>query len=140
LSDISGNRSTEELDNYYNGILSVFQQNYEGPEDLIQELKFQSIGSPGIDDPRMQFKENLNVMVILDASGSMGKDMNGQTQMETAKSAITNFVKGLPENANVGLRIYGQEGSGKADKELSCKSSELFTQSATMKRMGLNKL
>ncbi|PUB16772.1 VWA domain-containing protein [Paenisporosarcina sp. OV554] len=127
LPDISSKPSNEELDHYYNAILSVFQQDYEGPEDLMQELKFQSIGSPDIDDPRMQFKENLNVMVILDASGSMGKDMNGQTQMEAAKSAITNFVKGLPENTNVGLRIYGQEGSGsKADKELSCKSSELI--------------
>lgn len=127
LPDISDNPSNEELDNYYSALLSVYQQDYEGPDDLIQELKFQSIGSPDIDDSRMQFKENLNVIVILDASGSMGKDMNGQTQMEVAKTAITKFVKGLPANANVGLRIYGQEGSGnKADKERSCKSSELI--------------
>lgn len=127
LPDVSGNPSQEELDNYYNAILAVFQQDYNGPEDLMQELKFQSIGSPDIDDPRMQFKENLNVMVILDASGSMGKEMNGQTQMDAAKSAITNFVKGLPENANVGLRIYGQEGTGdQADKAKSCSSSELI--------------
>lgn len=127
LPDISNNPSNEELNNYYSALLSVYQQDYEGPEDLIQELKFQSIGAPDIDDSRMQFKENLNVIVILDASGSMGKDMNGITQMEVAKTAITNFVKGLPANANVGLRIYGQEGSGnKADKERSCKSSELI--------------
>lgn len=127
LPDISGNPSQEDLDKYYNSILAVYQQDYKGTEDIMQQLKFQSIGSPDIDDPRMQFKENLNVMVILDASGSMGKEMNGQTQMEAAKSAITNFVKGLPENANVGLRIYGQEGTGdQADKAKSCSSSELI--------------
>lgn len=140
LPDISDNPTNEELDNYYSALLSVYQQDYEGPEDLMQELKFQSIGSPNIDDPRMQFKENLNVMVILDASGSMGKDMNGQTQMEAAKSAITNFVKGLPSNANVGLRVYGQEGSGsEADKERSCKSSELIYPISKYEAQGFEK-
>lgn len=127
LPDISNEPSQEELDNYYSEILAVFQEDFKGPEDIIEELKFQSLGSPDVEDSRMQFKENLNVMVILDASGSMGKEAGGQTQMDAAKSAITNFVSGLPENANVGLRIYGQEGTGnKADKELSCNSSELI--------------
>ena len=127
LPDISGEPSEEELDAYYSQLLAVYQQDFEGPEDLINQLKFQSIGGPDVEDPRMQFKENLNVMVILDASGSMGKSLGNQTQMEAAKSAITNFVQGLPENANVGLRIYGQEGTGSsADKALSCASSELI--------------
>lgn len=127
LPDILNNPTNEELDKYYEAILNVYQQDFIGPEDILQEMKFQSIGNPDIEDPRMQFKENLNVMVILDASGSMGKDVNGQSQMEAAKSAITNFVKGLPKNANVGLRVYGQKGSGsKEDKALSCKSSELI--------------
>jgi len=127
LPDITGEPSNEELDAYYSQLLAVYQQDFEGPEDLIKQLKFQSIGSPDVEDPRMQFKENLNVMVILDASGSMGKSLGNQTQMEAAKSAITNFVQGLPENANVGLRIYGQKGTGdSADKALSCGSSELI--------------
>ena len=127
LPDILNNPTNEELDKYYEAILNVYQQDFIGPEDILQEMKFQSIGNPDIEDPRMQFKENLNVMVILDASGSMGKEVNGQSQMEAAKSAITNFVKGLPKNANVGLRVYGQKGSGsKGDKALSCKSSELI--------------
>lgn len=127
LPDITGDPSEEELDAYYSHLLSVFQQDFTGPEDLINQLNFQSIGNPDIEDPRKQFKENLNVMVILDASGSMGKSLGNQTQMEAAKAAITNFVQGLPDNANVGLRIYGQEGTGSgADKALSCGSSELI--------------
>jgi len=127
LPDISTDPSKEELDNYYAHILSVFQQDFRGPEDLINQLTFQTIGNPEIEDPRMMFKENLNVMVILDASGSMGKELESQTQMEAAKAAITNFVSGLPENANVGLRIYGHKGTGdQSDKALSCSSSELI--------------
>jgi Ca-activated chloride channel family protein len=139
LPDISNEPSQDELDNYYSEILAVFQHDFQGPEDIIEELKFQSLGSPEVEDPRMQFKENLNVMVILDASGSMGKEAGGATQMDAAKSAITNFVSGLPENANVGLRIYGQEGTGnKADKELSCNSSKLIYPIGKYNQAGFN--
>lgn len=127
LPDISGNPTKEELDRYFEAILSVFQQDFVGPRELIEQLKFQSIGSPDIEEPRYQFKENLNVMVILDASGSMGNMEGNQTRMNAAKKAITGFVKGLPEEANVGLRIYGHQGTGSnADKALSCSSSELI--------------
>ena len=127
LPDISGNPTKEELDRYYEAILSVFQQDFVGPQELIDSLKFQSIGSPDIDEPRYQFKENLNVLVILDASGSMGNMEGNQTRMNAAKNAITEFVKGLPAEANVGLRIYGHQGTGSnADKALSCSSSELI--------------
>lgn len=127
LPDISDNPTTEELDRYYEAILSVFQQDFEGPGDLIEQLKFQTIGSPDIEDPRYQFKENLNVMVILDASGSMANYEGSVTRMDAAKKAITEFVKTLPGDANVGLRIYGHKGTGNdSDKALSCSSSELI--------------
>ncbi|MCM3112470.1 vWA domain-containing protein [Lederbergia lenta] len=127
LPDISGEPTEQQLDAYYNDLLAIFQQDFIGPEELIAEMKFQSIGSPDIDNPRMQFKENLNVLVLLDASGSMNVDLGGQTQMDAAKKAITNFVKGLPKEANVGLRVYGHKGTGSdSDKKLSCSSSELI--------------
>ncbi|MBS4220966.1 VWA domain-containing protein [Bacillus sp. FJAT-49711] len=126
LPNISGEPTQKQLDAYYNQLLAIFQQDFHGPEELIAKLKFQSIGSPDIDDPRKQFKENLNVLVLLDASGSMRADLGGQTQMDAAKTAITNFMKGLPKDANVGLRIYGHKGTGSdSDKKLSCSSSEL---------------
>src|ERR1700750_245280 len=90
-------------------------------------MKFQSIGNPDIDDSRYQYKENLNVMVILDASGSMANYEGNVTRMDAAKKAITEFVKGLPKEANVGLRIYGHKGTGNdSDKALSCSSSDLI--------------
>ncbi|MBB4824821.1 Ca-activated chloride channel family protein [Sporosarcina luteola] len=127
LSDISGKPSENELDHFYNELLALFQQDFMGPEDLIAKLKFQGIGNPNIGNPRMQFKEALNVLVILDSSGSMGKDIGGQTQMAAAKKAIVQFVEELPQEANVGLRVYGHKGTGSAaDKGMSCSSSDLL--------------
>lgn len=127
LPDISGEPTQNELDHYYNELLAVFQQDFNGPGELIARLKFHAIGSPDIDNPRMQFKENMNVLVILDASGSMGKYVGGQTQMEAAKKAIVGFLESLPKEANVGLRVYGHEGTGSsADKAMSCSSSDLL--------------
>ncbi|RHW39912.1 VWA domain-containing protein [Lysinibacillus yapensis] len=139
LPDISGNPTNEELDRYYEAILSVFQQDYEGPGDLINQLKFQSIGDPDIEEPRYQFKENLNVVMILDASGSMANEEGNGTRMDAAKNAIHEFVKALPEEANVGLRIYGHEGTGEVgDQALSCKSSELIYPISPYEEAGFN--
>lgn len=125
LPTLSDSSSEEEMDRFYEALLSVFQQDYEGPNDLIDRMRFQSIGSPKAEDPRLQFKDNLNVMIVLDASGSMGNYVGGQTQMQAAKIAISNFVTGLPKDANVGLRVYGHKGTGSAsDKAMSCSSSE----------------
>ncbi len=127
LPDISGEPTEAQLTHYYNEILAVFQHDFIGPEELLAKMRFQAIGNPDIEDPRMQFKENLNVLVLLDASGSMRKDLGGETQMAAAKKAITNFVEGLPAEANVGLRIYGHKGTGSdADKARSCASSDLI--------------
>ncbi len=127
LPDISGEPTEAQLNHYYNEILAVFQHDFNGPEELLAKMRFQAIGNPDIEDPRMQFKENLNVLVLLDASGSMRKDLGGETQMGAAKKAITNFVEGLPAEANVGLRIYGHKGTGSdADKARSCASSDLI--------------
>ena len=127
IPDISGEPTEAQLEHYYNEILAVFQHDFNGPEELLAKMRFQAIGNPDIEDSRMQFKSNLNVLILLDASGSMGKSLGGETQMAAAKKAITHFVEGLPAEANVGLRVYGHEGTGAtADKARSCGSSDII--------------
>ncbi|WP_226677668.1 VWA domain-containing protein [Rossellomorea aquimaris] len=127
LPEIKNDPSEKELDYYYQELLKRVQRDFNGPDSLIKQLKFQSFGNPEIEDPRYQFKENLNVEVILDASGSMAQDAGGQTKMKAAKEEITQFVKNLPEGTKVGLRVYGHKGSNAdSDKELSCKSSDIL--------------
>ncbi|MEN0663927.1 vWA domain-containing protein [Caldifermentibacillus hisashii] len=102
------------------------QQDFEGPENLINRLKIESLGSPENTDSRYQFKDNLNIVFIIDASGSMAQKIDGKEKMASAKDSILNFVSKLPKDAKVGIRVYGHKGTGSdADKALSCSSSEL---------------
>ncbi|WP_346206503.1 VWA domain-containing protein [Caldifermentibacillus hisashii] len=126
LPDISGNPSEKELDYFYRELLKKMQQDFEGPENLINRLKFESLGSPENTDSRYQFKDNLNIVFIIDASGSMAQKIDGKEKMASAKDSILNFVNKLPKDAKVGIRVYGHKGTGSdADKALSCSSSEL---------------
>ena len=72
-----------------------------------------------------EVKENVNVAIILDASGSMKNIQDGKTLMDIAKESIREFASNLPEKANVSLTIYGHKGTGsEADKQLSCSGIE----------------
>ncbi|WP_137792198.1 VWA domain-containing protein [Bacillus sp. E(2018)] len=126
MPKLDENASDETLDLYFNNLVALYWNGFTDPATLVDKWKLYSFGSPEIEDPKFQFKENYNVEIILDASGSMAKKVKGKTQMELAKEAIDNFVQSLPDKANVGLRVYGHKGSGSdSDKKLSCESSNL---------------
>ncbi|WP_197480332.1 vWA domain-containing protein [Fictibacillus phosphorivorans] len=123
---ITEDASETEKELYWNNLLYLFQEDYIDPQTVLEKWKMESFGSPDIEDPRFQFKENLNVEILLDASGSMNGKIGGKTKMELAKDSITEFSSSLPEGANVALRVYGHKGSGSdQDKQLSCESSEV---------------
>ena len=127
LPDLSDNPSEKDLDRFYMEALKMVQEDYKGPEEAINRLKFQAIGDPEMKDSRYQFKENLNVEIILDASGSMAQEVNGKVKMNAAKDAINKFVQQLPKDAKVGIRVYGHKGSNaESDKQLSCSSSDIM--------------
>ncbi|MFD2442563.1 VWA domain-containing protein [Bacillus sp. CGMCC 1.16607] len=127
LPDISKSPSQQELDYFYRELVRKVQDKFNGPEDIIRQLRFQSMGDPELTDSRYQLKENLNVEILLDASGSMAQSAGGKVKMEAAKDSITEFVKQLPQGAKVGLRVYGHKGSNAdSDMKLSCSSSEIM--------------
>ena len=76
----------------------------------------------------IDLKPQINVELILDASGSMADPLpSGETKLAAAKRVLNSFLDTLPKNANVALRVYGHKGSSaEADKGLSCASSELL--------------
>ena len=119
--------SEEEIEAYWRLAYSLFHEDYPGPNDILKELNTILFGRPDLEDDRYRFKEFLNVEIILDASGSMAKKIDGKTMMDMAKEAIREFTADLPKNANVALRVYGHKGGGSIqDKELSCSSNELI--------------
>jgi len=68
----------------------------------------------------------MNVIMVLDASAGMDGEIEGQTKMELAKAALTQYAHDLPPGVNVGLIVYGHRGStAESDKEQSCASVEL---------------
>lgn len=74
-----------------------------------------------------------NVLVVLDASGSMDLLINGQKKMNLAKQAIRDYVNKASANTNIGLLIYGHKGSNSvADKPVSCATAEIIGQIGTV--------
>ncbi|MCC5804410.1 VWA domain-containing protein [Rossellomorea vietnamensis] len=119
------NPSDEEYDQYFTYIYSLASEDFPDPQELIKKWEYAISGTPDATDDRFQFKDNYNIEIILDSSGSMNNTVNGRTQMDLAKETINNFLASVPDKANVSLRVYGHKGSGSdSDKKLSCSSIE----------------
>lgn len=112
--------TTEEL---FNGIVEWYAMDYSSVHDPF--INFEpDYGEYGIDKKEMK---QLNISVLIDASGSMKAYVGGEQMMALAKDAVKRFGAGLPEEAVVSIRVYGHEGTGStADKAMSCASNELF--------------
>lgn len=65
-----------------------------------------------------------SVILVLDGSGSMAESAGGgQNRMEAAQDGLRAVIDALPDDANVGLRVYG---STISDGPGSCEDSELL--------------
>ncbi|MBS4206163.1 VWA domain-containing protein [Lederbergia citrea] len=125
MPPLSEDASEEEYEKYFQYVYAQVATDFPNPEDLINKWEYSMSGDPAVKDGRFTFKENYNVEVILDASGSMAHTIGGKTMMELAKEAISKFLASVPEEANVSLRVYGHKGTGsESDKKLSCSSIE----------------
>jgi Ca-activated chloride channel family protein len=68
--------------------------------------------------------KKVHFSILLDASGSMNQKINGKRKIDIAKEAVKNFASGLPKNAEISLRIYGNKGNSIAgNKAQSCNST-----------------
>lgn len=115
----------EEYEKYLSYAYDLVSTDFPDPQDLISKWEFSMFGNPDLPNQKLQFKENYNVEIILDASGSMANKIGGKTRMEQAKEAIRNFLSNAPKEANVSLRVYGHVGtSNDIDKAKSCSAIE----------------
>jgi Ca-activated chloride channel family protein len=68
-----------------------------------------------------------SVLVILDGSDSMNADAgDGGTRLDAAKAALRELIDVVPEDANVGLRVYGNRLSG-VSRARGCRDTNLVT-------------
>lgn len=56
-----------------------------------------------------------NIVLILDASGSMWGLVEGKAKIEIAKEVLSNLIEKLPENSDAGLVAYGHRRKGDCD-------------------------
>lgn len=122
LEPLPKDATKEQINKYFDYIYSLVAVDFPNPQDIIKKWQFASFGNPDLPDARYHFKENYNIEIILDASGSMAAlSKNGKTRMQLAKETINSFLSSVPKEANVSLRVYGHKGSGsEADKKMSC--------------------
>ncbi|MCJ7843608.1 VWA domain-containing protein [Lederbergia sp. NSJ-179] len=121
----------ETPDDYYYRLVSLVAEDYrffyEAMQDVDTDYEDPTAHPDGeLGTPPEATSKQINVQILFDASGSMRAEIGGKTRMALAKEAVNDFVKELPEEVNVSLRVYGHKGTGSdADKELSCSSSEV---------------
>ncbi|WP_010098599.1 VWA domain-containing protein [Ornithinibacillus scapharcae] len=125
LPPLPKDASEELVDQYFQYFYWLVAEDFPDPQDTIKKWEFSSFGNPDLPDSRFHFKENYNVEVLLDGSGSMGAYIGDKTMMQIAKESIKDFLEQVPEEANVSLRVYGHKGTGSnSDKKLSCSAIE----------------
>ncbi|MEV6332048.1 VWA domain-containing protein [Streptomyces sp. NPDC051909] len=76
--------------------------------------------------------EPARIDLVLDLSGSMNQnDAGGQTRLAAAKQAVTRIIETAPEQAPLGLRVYGATYPGQ-DKKQGCADTQQVLPVAAM--------
>ncbi|MFC4402914.1 vWA domain-containing protein [Gracilibacillus xinjiangensis] len=120
----------EEINQFKLYLFSLFSEELTAPDIPLDQWEAMGIIPPdevneGDGEATMTVKQNYNMAILLDASGSMANLEGDQTRMHLAKDAIENFVKELPGAANVSLYVYGHKGSSsESDRPASCEAIE----------------
>lgn len=80
------------------------------------------------------------LLLMLDASGSMNEDdPAGGTKMEAAKKALIGVVDKLPQDTNVGLRVYGATEKGGKPTKAACADTQLAVPVGPLDKPSLTK-
>ncbi|MBN8193509.1 VWA domain-containing protein [Bacillus sp. NTK074B] len=78
-----------------------------------------------MDEITQKKDKGINVALLIDSSGSMKAEVDGESKMSLAKESLDRLAKELPESVNVSLIAFGHKGTGSdADKDMSCKAVE----------------
>jgi Mg-chelatase subunit ChlD len=73
-----------------------------------------------------------NLVIVLDVSGSMKAALGETTRWQTALDTLKEVLSALPDDLNVGLRVYGHRYSSKSAQ--TCQDTELLVPIAPLDR------
>lgn len=111
------------LEQWFSALYYLIAEDYKHPQFIYDELVLESFGKQMLNGKPIEFKNQLNVLLILDASGSMETMLNGEKMIDIAKREMNQLIDELPEHVNIGLRIYGGNKDGNAEK---CTDTKLY--------------
>jgi hypothetical protein len=117
----------------------IFKQLTSPVEYRLKAEWIQTERKPGFIE--VQFEEGAekkaakNVELILDASNSMWGQIQGKAKITIAKEVLAQIINGLPDEMNVGLRLYGHR-YGLNDNR-ACQDTELVTPIGLIKKKQL---
>ncbi|MDO5759193.1 MAG: VWA domain-containing protein [Rhodobacterales bacterium] len=112
---LSKDATAEQIYQYFR------QQHPSHVEDCFPDLEL--VAGPGALSPKEEGGNPTwrRAVIALDASGSMAGQAGGQVKMRAATEAVTRFVASLPEEVEIGLVVFGHEGTNDEDgKAKSC--------------------
>lgn len=75
-------------------------------------------------EARKNIEDKKNILFIIDFSNSMNEPMEGTTKIQLAIKTMKELLAEIPQDVNVGLRIYGH--SSGFTYLMGCTSSKLF--------------
>ena len=82
-----------------------------------------------------------NVVVILDASGSMLQRLDGERRIDIAKASLQQLIsKDLPDNTQFGLRVFGHKEADSCRTDLEIPLAPLNRQAAAAKMAGVSSM
>ncbi|WP_082233089.1 VWA domain-containing protein [Halobacillus massiliensis] len=119
-----------EAEEYFSRMMALTAEDYREYQETLDsvEVEFKEISASPDEESGEEGNSllpKLNVQILLDASGSMAGQIDGEVKMDLAKEAIAEFADHLPEDTSVSLRVYGHAGSSEEDgKEISCSTTE----------------
>ena len=103
---------------YYRALYYLFAEDFPHPSELYKKMdivlptiELSNASSSNVTSSNINNHKQVNILIAIDASGSMAKEIDGKTMMNIAKDAVSKFIADIPENANVGLRAFGLEGT-----------------------------
>jgi Ca-activated chloride channel homolog len=92
---------------------------------------------PAAAQPAAGLTENAQLVLVLDSSGSMAEPATGgTTKIAAAKAALRRVIGELPDQAQVGMRVYGSE-VFESDAPGACEDTRLVVPPGTGNRAAL---
>ncbi|UDY23757.1 vWA domain-containing protein [Nocardioides sp. Kera G14] len=77
------------------------------------------------------------MLLVLDSSGSMKEQAAGGTKIQAARKALAKVISGLPDEAEVGMRVFGSKVFSRTDPG-ACNDTELVVPIGTDNRDALS--